>query len=282
MLLPPRVPGYLLLQRLGGGPLTSVYEARDTESGRPCAVKVLRPDFEDRETAAKLLRREARVGLALRHPHLVRITHAHVLQDPLFLVMDLLPGESVRRRLQRDYRLPLADALWVTRQAAQALAAMHAAGFLHGDMKPDNLRLTGDGTAVLTDLGFAHRPGENAAFVRDGYLLGTANYLAPEQCDEWPSEEPASDLFSLGVSLFEMLTGVLPYPPGSVRQTILRHRSDPPADVRAHGTFPPALAALVDDLLAHEPEDRPSAGEVVRRLVTLEIAAMTTRGRRAG
>jgi len=267
---------------LGGGPLTSVYEARDTEAGRPCAVKVLRPDFEDRETAANLLRREARAGLVLRHRHLVRITQAHVLQEPLFLVMELLPGESVRRRMQRDYRLPLADALWVTRQAAEALGAMHAAGFLHGDVKPDNLRLVDDGTAVLTDLGFAHRPGENAAFVRDGYLLGTANYLSPEQCDEWPAEDAASDVFALGVSLFEMLTGVLPYPSGSVRQTILRHRDGRPSDVRSAGPVPPALASLVDTMLAREPEDRPTAGEVVRRLVTLEIATLGTRSRRAG
>jgi serine/threonine protein kinase len=275
---PPRIPGYCLLQRLGGGPITSVHEARDIATGEPCAVKVLNPDFGDQAMAASLLRREARAGLVLRHPHLVRITHAHVLQEPLFLVMGLLPGESVRRRLQRDYTLPAPDALWVTRQAAEALTAMHTAGYLHGDIKPDNIRLIDDGTAVLTDLGFVHRPGENASFMRDGYLLGTANYLAPEQCDEWPAEEPASDVFSLGVTLFEMLTGRLPYPPGSLRQTIRRHRCDPPADIRnvGHGV-PAALASLVDAMLAREPEDRPAAPEVVRRLVGLEIAAMGAR-----
>lgn len=280
---PPRIPGYCLLQRLGGGPLTSVYEARDLESGLPCAVKVLRPDFDDHRMAAKLLQREARAGLMLRHPHLVRITHAHVLAEPYFLIMELLPGEPVRRRLQRDYQLPVADALWITRQAAEALAAMHKAGFLHGDVKPDNLRLVANGTVVLTDLGFAHRPGENAAFTRDGYLLGTANYLAPEQCDEWPAEDYASDLFSLGASLFELLTGRLPYPPGDLRQTIRRHRCDPPADIRKMGrALPEGLEGLVDELLAREPEDRPGAAEVVRRLVALEIATMGQRWRRAG
>src|SRR5579884_3524708 len=95
----PRIPGYHLLGRLGGGPMTSVYEAREAQGDTPCAVKVLRPDWADQETAVKLLQREARAGLAVRHPHLVRITHAHVLQPPHFLVMDLLPGESLRRRL---------------------------------------------------------------------------------------------------------------------------------------------------------------------------------------
>src|SRR5436190_15369752 len=250
MQAPPQIPGYSLLQRLGGGPMTAVYQARDLESGAFCAIKLVRPDWDDPDTAVKLLQREARAGLNVRHPHLVRITHAHVLQPPHFLVMDLLAGESLRRRLQREYSLPVADALWIVRQAAEALATLHQAGFLHGDIKPDNLRLIGDGTAVLTDLGFAHRVGENAAFLRAGYVLGTANYLAPELCDELPAEELTSDLFSLGVMLFEMLTGRLPYPPGSLRQTFRRHRCDPPADVRAlAGPLPADLVRLVERLL---------------------------------
>jgi serine/threonine protein kinase len=277
----PRIPGYILLQRLGGGPMTSVYEARDVETGLRCAVKLVRDDWEDQTTAVKLLQREARAGLAVQHPHLVRITHAHVLHSPYFLVLALLPGESLRRRLQRDYRLPMSDALWIIRQAAEALAVLHAGGFLHGDVKPDNLRLVDDGTAVLTDLGFAHRPGENAAFLRAGYVMGTANYLAPEMCDELPAEEMSSDLFSLGVTLFETISGHLPYPPGSLRQTFRRHRCDPPADIlKLAGPLPSALVELVERLLAHKPEDRPKAPAVVRELVKLEIAALGARGKR--
>jgi serine/threonine protein kinase len=278
----PRIPGYHLLQRLGGGPLTSVFEARDQESGAPCALKVLRPDWVDQATGVKLLQREARAALAVSHPHLVRITHAHVLQPPYFLVMDLLRGESLRRRLQREYTLPVPDVLWILRQAAEALQALHQAGFLHGDVKPDNLRLIDDGTAILTDLGFAHRPGENAAFLRAGYVLGTANYLAPELCDALPTEDYSSDLFSLGVTLFEAITGKLPYPPGSLRQTFRRHRCDPPAKITSYaGSLPPALVGLVEQLLAHDPEQRPTAASVVRRLVELEIASLKGRHRRA-
>jgi serine/threonine protein kinase len=277
----PQILGYHLLGRLGGGPMTAVYEARDAESGAACAIKVVRPDWEDQPTAVKLLQREARAGLNVQHPHLVHITHAHVMHEPFFLVMDLLPGESLRRRLRRDYRLPVADALWVARQTAEAVAALHEKGFLHGDIKPDNLRLIDDGTAVLIDLGFAHKPGENAGFLRAGYVLGTANYLAPELCDPEPSEDLSSDVFSLGVTLFELLTGRLPYPPGSLRQTFRRHRCDPPADLRrVAGEIPPALAALVGRLLAHRPEDRPRAGAVVQRLIGLEIDALK-RGRRS-
>jgi serine/threonine protein kinase len=278
----PRIPGYVLLNRLGGGPMTTVYQARDVSSGAACAIKVVRDDWEDLSTAVKLLQREARAGLAVQHPHLVRITHAHVLQPPWFLVLNLLPGESLRRRLQREYRLPLGEALWITRQAAEALAALHGAGFLHGDVKPDNLRLVDDGTAVLTDLGFAHRPGENASFLRAGYVLGTANYLAPELCDEFPAEEMSSDLFSLGVTLFEMLTGRLPYPPGSLRQTFRRHRCDRPANIRdLAGPLPNALVGLIERLLAQAPEERPKARAVVQELIKLEIAALASRYRRS-
>ncbi len=275
----PRIPGYQLIRRLGGGPLTSVFAARDVDTDADCAVKVLRADWEDAETGIKLLQREARAGLGVRHPHLVRVLHAHVTAPPYFLVMDLLPGESLRRRLRREFRLPITEALWILRQTAEALAALHAAGFLHGDIKPDNVRLIDDGTAMLIDLGFAHRPGENAAFLRAGYVLGTANYLAPEQCDPLPTEALSSDLFGLGVMLFELLTGRLPYPSGSLRQTFRRHRCDPPADIRRSvPNLPSSLVALVERLLAHRLEDRPSAASVVQQLIKLEIAAL----RRAG
>src|SRR5689334_11357449 len=111
----PIIPGYELLAPLGGGPLTCVFSARDGESDEPCAVKVLRADWEDDITAIKLLQREARAGLAVRHPHLVRVTYAHVLTPPYFLVMDLLGGESLRGRLRRDYRLDVATTAWVGR-----------------------------------------------------------------------------------------------------------------------------------------------------------------------
>ncbi len=273
----PSIPGYELLEPLGGGPMTAVYAARDAATDAPCAVKVVRDDWDDPTTAVKLLQREARAGLNVRHPHLVRVIHAHVTRPPYFLVMEWLPGESLRQRLRRDYRLDPAEAVWTARQTAEALAALHQAGFLHGDVKPDNLRLT-PGGAVLIDLGFAHRVGENAAFLREGYVLGTADYLAPELCDPEPAEDLSSDWFSLGVMLFEMLTGRLPYPPGSLRQTFRRHHCDPPADVRRlAGSLPTALAGLVERLLARRPRERPRAAAVVQQLIRLEIAGLRRR-----
>jgi serine/threonine protein kinase len=274
----PTIPGYELVKALGGGPLTCVYAARGCADDSPCAVKMPRASWADQTTAVKLLQREARAGLAVKHRHLVTLRYAHVTNPPYFLVMDLLGGESLRRRLRRDYRLDVATTLWIARQTAEALAALHHAGFLHGDVKPENIRLVNDGTAKLIDLGFAHRPGENAAFLREGYVLGTANYLAPELCAFKPEADLASDVFSLGVTVYEMLTGVLPYPAGSLGQTFRRHSCDPPADIRRHaGPLPPALVSLVDRLLARKPTDRPSATAMVQQLIALEIAGLRRR-----
>jgi serine/threonine protein kinase len=202
-------------------------------------------------------------------------------QRTLFPVWHEAPetiNNQKRRRLRRDYRLDLAATLWVARQTAEALAALHRAGFVHRDIKPDNIRLVDVGTAVLIDLGFAHRPGENASLVREGYVLGTANYLAPELCSFQEETGTNGDLFSLGVVLFEMLTGKLPYPPGSVEQTIRRHRCDPPADVRAHiPSLPRVLVALIEGLLSRRPADRPRPAAVVQQLIALEIAALRQR-----
>src|SRR6266851_3556855 len=222
MQIAPKIPGYELLDRLGGGLLTHVFSARDCAADRACAVKVLRVEWQDQPTGIKLLQREARAGLAVQHPHLVRLLHTHVSRSPYFLVMELLPGESLRRRLRRDYRLDVPTSLWIVRQSAEALAALHRAGFLHGDVKPENIRLVSDGTASLIDLGFAHRPGENTHFFHKGYVLGTANYLAPELCGREPSDDPRSDLFGLGVTFFELLTGQLPYRRGTIAQTFER------------------------------------------------------------
>ena len=272
------IPGYELLDRLSSGPLTYVFSARDEAADRPCVVKLLREQCQGQPTAIKLIQREARAGLAIQHPHVVRVLHTHVTCAPYFLVLELLPGESLRRRLRRQYRLDLTTALWIIRQTAEALAAVHRAGFVHGDVKPDNIHLVEDGTAKLIDLGFAHRPGENAAFLRQGYLLGTADYLAPELCAFDPEQDASADLFSLGVTFFEMLAGRLPYLPGSTTRTLQRHRCDPPADIRRYvRSLPIALVRLLDRLLAHDPRERPRAAAVVHQLVALEIATLGRR-----
>jgi serine/threonine protein kinase len=272
----PTIPGYEILSCLGGGMLTAVYAARAGDA--PCVVKTLRPDWQDQPLAIKLLQREARACLAVAHRHLVKLIDTHVLTPPYFLAMEMLPGESLRSRLKRDYCLNVATALWIARQTAEALAALHKKGFIHGDIKPDNIRLVGDGNAILLDLGFAHRLGENASLFEAGYILGTVDYLAPELCGPTPKDDPRSDLFSLGVVLFEMLCGRLPYPAGSVVETLRRHQHEPPADISTHiHALPAGLGDLLSRLLNQQPNRRPTAARLVQELIGFEIAALARR-----
>jgi serine/threonine protein kinase len=274
----PKIPGYELLTCLGGGAVSTVYAARACDTDFPCAVKVLRPDWDDQPVAVKLLQRETRAALSVQHPHLVRVLEAHVLTPPYFLVMEYLAGESLRRRMRRDYRLDVPTAVWIVRQMAEALAALHRKNFIHGDVKPENIRLIDTGRALLLDLGFAHRPGENAPFLEKGYVLGTVNYLAPELCGDEPSDDARADIFSLGVTLFEMLTGQLPYPEGPPRETMKCHCEEQPmllTDVEP--MTPPALTELVDSMMALEARDRPSAEQLVQELVGYEIASFRRR-----
>ena len=272
----------MVLTCLGGGMLTSVYSARAGDNDATCAVKLLRPDWQTQPIAIKLLQREAAAGMPGRASSRTWSSAARrpCHQSPYFLVMEMLPGESLRRRLRRDYRLEAPTALWIVRQVAEALAALHRKGFIHGDVKPDNIRLVADGQAVLLDLGFAHRPGENASLMEAGYVLGTVNYLAPELCGRDPKDDARADIYGLGVTLFELLTGQLPYPNGDLEETLKWHLSEDAADIRALNIDVPAgLADIVQRMLDRDVTCRPRAGALVGELINLEIATLG-RGRR--
>jgi eukaryotic-like serine/threonine-protein kinase len=260
----PHVPGYDLLRPLGGGPLTEVFAARSHDDDRLCALKVPREIWPGHTTAVRLLRREHRALCAVRHPNLVRLLDAHVIEPPYFLAFEFIDGESLRDRLQREYCLDLRISAWIARQMAEALASLHKAGFIHGDVKPENVRLSDTGSALLVDLGFAHRSGENGIFADDAYVLGTANYLAPELHGDHPHDGPAADWFSFGVMVFEMLTGTLPEQSGAMRSR----------------AWPARLTALLEGLLASQPDARPADAMIVHELIALEIAALGRR--RAG
>jgi serine/threonine protein kinase len=259
---PLHVPGYDLLRPLGGGPLTEVFAARRHADDTPCALKMPREIWPGHTTAVRLLRREHRALAAVRHPQVVRLLDAHLIEPPYFLALDYLDGETLRERLQRDYTLDLRTSVWIGRQIAEGLSAVHRAGFIHGDVKPENVHLLDAGIAILMDLGFAHRPGENGVFADDGYVLGTANYLAPELAGDTPRDGVAADWYSFGVMLYEMMIGELPNGPITF---VAR-------------TWPRRLTALLDGLLAEQPHVRPADALIVHELIALEIAAL---GRRA-
>jgi serine/threonine-protein kinase len=267
-----------LARLLGEGTYTQVHLAQpDDDHQAVYAVKMLRPARANDPIALKLLAREAYVGLKVSHPHVVSVLSAHVNEPPYYLVMPYLPGGTLRERLDRKGRLPVAIATWIARQVAQGLAALHSAGFLHGDVKPANIFLSPEGHATLIDLGFAHSPRDAIADDRRS-VKGTLDYLAPEATLSSSVVDARSDFYSLGVTLFEMLCGRRPFS-GDAAEVVRLHREAIPPDLRELSPSVPAtVAEFVARLLAKQPIRRPaSSHELVDQLSRLEIATLGQR-----
>lgn len=276
---PPTLPGYRLTRYLGGGPLFVVWEGRPADEPVPLAFKLIRSGVDDQRVARLLLAREALAGLLVRHRRLVRVVRQHLDADPPFITLEYVAGENLRDRMKRTGRLDVRAAVWVARQAAEGLAALHRVGFIHADVKPGNVLVDHTGAARLIDLGFAHRPGENVELLKDGFVMGTANYIAPELCRRPQVDTFAADVFSLGASLFECLTGRLPYPAATAEEALKKRRRAKPIDLaEVPGDWPVRVVELVRGMMAAGPKDRPLAAKVVRELVQVEIDLI----RRAG
>jgi serine/threonine protein kinase len=278
---PPCLPGYRLLRPLGGGKSFKVWEARAEDDGdTPVVAKHPRRAALEKASTVILLRREARAGRLVEHPRVVRVLHSCFDTDPPFIVMEYVAGESLKERIARFGRLSTRRAIWTARQVAEGLSALHRAGFVHADVKPGNVLLDAKGEAKLIDLGFAHRRGENRKLVEAGFTIGTANYLAPELCIQPVREGPPGDVFALGATLFECLTGRVPYPADSVQEAIRlrkRRRALDLSDYR--GNWPPRVVEVVRAMLAREPRERPTAASLVRELVRIEVDLMAEKKR---
>ena len=280
--LPARVGDWQLVSLLGEGSLSRVFRARPASapSDREAlyAVKVLRERWQDSAAALDCFYREVTVGRELSHPNLVSILSARLSEPPAYLVMPYLPGSTLAARLSRGQRLGPSTALWTARQVAQALAAMHAAGWCHLDVKPSNVFVSAAGHVTLLDLGFARKLDE-ATCVVDRPLLGTLKYIAPELLTSYASADRRSDIYSLGVMLFEMLAGRLPFNGESVGELVTQHRQRLPKDIRGLAPqLPPGLGRLLRHMLAKDPLRRPQTAEsLVQRLVSLEIETLPQR-----
>jgi serine/threonine protein kinase len=277
--LPTQAGSWRLEGLLGEGTFTRVFLARPSRgaANRPAAyaLKMLRPQYQDRPELVALLRREATVGRAVVHPHLVAILATQVLEAPYFVVMPRLAGNSLASRLTGQQMLSVPQALWIARQTAEALGALHRRGFLHGDVKPSNLFVAPTGHMTLIDLSFA-RSFDEPGSVADRPVLGTVNYLAPEQVVSAMRSDQRSDIYSLGVMLYEMLTGQLPLVASDLTELVRLQREQRPRQLRAlRPDAPQSLANLVRQMLTKEPMRRPeSIEEVIRRLVALEIETL--------
>jgi serine/threonine-protein kinase len=218
------------------------------------------------------LRREAEAARRVASPHVVAVLQAHVDSPPYYFIMPRLEGESLAARIAGE-PVPTATALWIARQAAAGLQALHAAGRRHGDIKPANIIVDPRGHVTLVDLGFARQMDEEHEPTDDD-VAGTADYLAPEMVTSRLRVDGRADLYSLGVVLFECLTGRLPFVASTTPEMVTAHLSvEPPPLREVNPRVPNDVAALVRRLLHKDPRRRPeTAAEVVDALARLEIA----------
>jgi len=277
-----RVKEWELAGLAAEGSLTQVYRAQPAGAPAglpaPYALKILRPEWQDDPRAVGMICREALVGRKVSHPHLISVLAANVSGPPYYVVMPWLTGATLGHRLARRGPPDPPFALWTARQVAEALDALHAAGWMHGDVKPSNVFVSPEGHATLLDLGFARRPTETGSVV-ERCVMGTGNYIAPELITSALRADIRSDIYSLGAVLFEMLSGRLPFEGTSLAELAAQHQQARPPDLRTlvpH--LPTGVIRLVREMLAKEPLRRPQTPrELIDRLVALEVATFAER-----
>nr|WP_225938005.1 serine/threonine-protein kinase [Myxococcus sp. RHSTA-1-4] len=270
-----RVGEYVIVRRVAVGATGDVHEGRQTASGEPVAVKVLHPEWcVHAEVVARFLN-EAQALQELRHPHLVTAVSSGVLADgPPFIVLEWLPVDLHQVLASAGGRLPAEDGARVVRQLADVLAALHAKGLVHRDLKPANVlvarREPGALEVKLADLGLAKRiAGEGAlrsalpVSTAGSALLGTGEFMAPEQWVRSKSVDSRVDVYALGVLWFQMLAGRPPFTGPEQKDLMFQHLLEPPALHLLEGRAPERTRALVARMLEKKPERRPSLAEVL-------------------
>ncbi len=271
---------YQIVEPLGQGGMGSVYLAETLPDEHEVAIKIVRPEHAGNPTVHERFIREVRHTTGIDSPHVVRIFDTGMSPDGrAYLVMERLEGETLTERLRRPPPLRPLEALHVARDVALALAAAHATGVIHRDLKPDNIILCTDGTVKVVDFGIAkaflqeerHRVSE-PSLTEAHRVVGTPVYMSPEVITK-EGLSPASDLYSLGVILYEMMVGEPPFYEKDAIGTMYKHLHETPKRLREVDPrldVPGALETLVRDLLTKKASERPSdAGQVARRIQAL-------------
>ncbi|UCC65368.1 MAG: tetratricopeptide repeat protein [Anaerolineae bacterium] len=269
---------YRLTERLGRGGMAEVYRAYQPNLERDVAVKVMHGYLAEDEGFVGRFKREARAVAALRHPHIVQVYDFDVKDDAYYMVMEYISGETLKQRLKRlnaqGKRMPLEEVTRVFRALCNALDYAHVQGCIHRDIKPANVMFDG-GRLVLTDFGISSIVG-GTRYTASGAMVGTPAYMSPEQ-GQGESGDVRSDVYSLGVILYEMVTGQVPYDADTPLAIVLKHLNEPlPLPRQVRTDVPPAVERVILKALAKSPEDRyQSAGALADALeVAVERAEM--------
>ncbi|ROZ61594.1 serine/threonine-protein kinase [Kocuria soli] len=245
---------YALTERIAIGGMGEVWKAKDKVLGRTVAVKILKEEYTGDPTFLQRFRAEARHTALLNHPGVANVYDYGEDGGSAYLVMELVPGEPLSNIIDRDRTLPVDDVLNYIGQTARALAAAHAQGLVHRDVKPGNLMITPEKRVKVTDFGIA-RVADQVPLTATGQVMGTAQYLAPEQATG-QTATGSSDLYSLGIIGYECLAGRRPFTGESQIAIALAQVNDPPPPLP--GSVPDGARALIMSMLAKDPADRPS------------------------
>jgi eukaryotic-like serine/threonine-protein kinase len=253
---------YEVVRLLGSGGMAEVYLANDRQLGRHVAVKVIRERYAEDERFVARFRREARAAAALSHPHVVAVHDVGVHDGSPFIVMEHVPGKTLAEIVRDGGALPPERVTEIGQAVARALGSAHAAGIVHRDVKPGNVMVTGDGRVKVLDFGIA-RALRWTPLTDTPAVQGTAEYMAPEYL-RGDGADPRSDIYSLGVVLYELLTGRPPFTGDSPLQVAYQHLEQaPPQPEAVRPGIPAGLAAVVMRCLAKHPGDRYRRAEEV-------------------
>ncbi len=263
---------YRLLGTIGHGGMATVFRAEDTVLGRIVAIKVLRKFHGDDTRLYERFRREARAAAKIDASNVVAIHDVGDADGRPYIIMEYVGGPTLDAVLKETPVVPAARALAIARDIAAALAAAHAIGVIHRDVKPANVILDDDGRAKLADFGVAQAAFEEVDATQQGVAIGSAMYAAPEQGLD-SHVTPAADLYSLGIILYTMLAGAPPFAPGTPVELGIRRLVAPAPSLRlAVPTAADEVVTIVDKLLAVDPDRRPSDARVVVDALEVVIA----------
>jgi len=276
---------YTIERELGRGGMATVFLALDMKHNRPVALKVLHPELAA-SLGTERFRREIELAARLQHPHILSVLDSGETAGHLWFTMPYVEGESLRDRLAREHQLPIPEALRIASETAEALDYAHRHGVVHRDIKPENILLSGR-HALVADFGIARALAQDAkpgnTLTDTGLSLGTPAYMSPEQASGQRDLDARTDIYSLGVVLYEMLAGEPPFTGPNAQVVIARRFTEQPRPLRVvRETVPEAVERAVQTALAKVPADRfATAGELVTALDTAERSASAATARPA-
>ena len=260
---------YALEEKIGSGGMAEVYLARDKLLDRQVAVKILHEAYRSDAEFIERFHREAKAAARLSHPNIVSIYDVGVEDEDHYIVMEYVQGNSLKDKLREEGALSIPDAVKIAKDIASGLNHAHTNNLVHCDVKPHNILLTSDGHAKIADFGIARAITEST-MTYSGSVIGSVHYFSPEQA-QGKSITPKSDVYSLGVVMYEMLTGKLPFTGDNAVAVAMKHIEEeptPPSALRSQ--IPPMFEAITIRAMSKAPENRPSAFDLIQSLSTIE------------